>query len=398
LPPQSEARSARSSLPPQSEARAQTSSLPPPVASRPTRSQLPPQPQARPASTVLPPDGPAVGATGPIRTLGALDHSGVLSLATLDDEPAPAPVSDGMLPASMGPAAPRPARPARARNEPLDPFAPPDAATEEPLLQLASDDRPHRASTRASTPPAVADASAQRSTPSQPPAGSSQRATPSQPAGGSAGWSSQPAAGSSQRPASSQPSAGALPGPAPSQPPGESAGWSSQLAGGPSQRPTPSQPAGESAGWSSPAASSSSPAGESWPRAPDAGRSGAGIAAAPVGLAGALATRVPALASPRVRFAAGVALAIALGFLPAQLAAGMRERSAFGAIDARIAAVQATADTPDSYAALDAFRAEQLDAKHRARRGIVVTSLLIWAAAGGALAYAWFRGLPWQRG
>ena len=104
----------------------------------------------------------------------------------------------------------------------------------------------------------------------------------------------------------------------------------------------------------------------------------------------ALEARIPRLASPRVRLATGVALAVVLGFIPAHLVAGMRERSAFGAIDAKIAAVQSTADTPDSYAALDAFRAEQLDAKYGARRSIVVTSLLVWAAAGAALAYGWF--------
>jgi hypothetical protein len=68
----------------------------------------------------------------------------------------------------------------------------------------------------------------------------------------------------------------------------------------------------------------------------------------------------------------------------------MRERSAYGAIDAKIMAVQSTADTPDSYAALDAFRAAQLDAKYSARRSIVETSLLVWAVIGAALAYGWF--------
>jgi hypothetical protein len=100
--------------------------------------------------------------------------------------------------------------------------------------------------------------------------------------------------------------------------------------------------------------------------------------------------RIPVLGSARVRLVAGVALAIALGFVPAHLVAGMRERSAFAAIDAKVAAVQSTADTPDSYAALDGFRAEQLDAKHGARRSIAVTALLVWAAAGAALAYSWF--------
>jgi hypothetical protein len=100
--------------------------------------------------------------------------------------------------------------------------------------------------------------------------------------------------------------------------------------------------------------------------------------------------RLPVLGSARVQLVAGVALAIGFGFVPAHLVGGMRERSAFGAIDAKIAAVQSTADTPDSYAALDAFRAEQLDAKYSARRSIAVTSLLVWAAVGAALALGWF--------
>ena len=90
-------------------------------------------------------------------------------------------------------------------------------------------------------------------------------------------------------------------------------------------------------------------------------------------------------------------LAIVLGFLPAHLVAGMRERSAFAAIDARVVSAQVAADTPDSYAALDGLRAEQLDAKRSARRMIVLTSLMIWAAAGGALAYVWFKRVPWDR-
>jgi hypothetical protein len=107
-------------------------------------------------------------------------------------------------------------------------------------------------------------------------------------------------------------------------------------------------------------------------------------------LAGELVARIPQLASARVRLVAGVALAIAVGFVAAHLVAGMRERRTFGAIDARVIAVQSAADTPDSYAALDAFRAEQLAAKYAARRSIAVTSLMVWAVVGAALAYGWF--------
>jgi hypothetical protein len=103
-----------------------------------------------------------------------------------------------------------------------------------------------------------------------------------------------------------------------------------------------------------------------------------------------LAARHPLLASARARFATGVVLAILVGFLPAHLVAGMRERNAFGAIDRRVVSAQAAADTPERYAALAGFRSDQLDAKRRARRAIMLTSLAIWAASGGVLAGGWF--------
>jgi hypothetical protein len=238
----------------------------------------------------------------------------------------------------MGPAAPRPARPARARNEPLDPFAPPELATEEPLLELADEDR-----------------SARRGPPSE--------SAPPQGPAGSGRWSSQAQA---QRPGSS------------SVPPG--------LGAEPPQRAVPSMPPGAASGLPrDPMALT--PSGLPVPSLSSASDA-APTRARRLGIA--LEARIPQLASARVRLAAGVALAIVLGFIPANLVAGMRERSAFGAIDAKITAVQSTADTPDSYAALDAFRAEQLDAKYGARRSIAVTSLLVWAAIGAALGYGWF--------
>jgi hypothetical protein len=100
-------------------------------------------------------------------------------------------------------------------------------------------------------------------------------------------------------------------------------------------------------------------------------------------------------AAPRARFAAGVALAIVLGFVPADLIASWRERDAFRAIDAHVSEVQAAADAPATYATLDAFRADQLAAKRSARRLSVLTALVVWAAAGGAISYVWFRRVRW---
>jgi hypothetical protein len=325
LPPQPESQSTQSSPSPHAEDLSLTLTLLPHVAGWPPA-----------GSNGSPVEGGAGVATGPIATLGALDRSGALSLATLDDELAPVPSTDGTLPASMGPAAPRPARPARSRNEPVDPFAPPELAADGPRLVLAGDDVAHRGRKQASAPPAIA------SEPALPPGGPLP-ATPASVRGAAAGVPH------SLAPAS----------------PGSPVGVAHSLVPAPSA-PRPPEP----------------------PRISDAPTSALVIAARRLG--SELMARIPVLASARVRLVAGVALAIALGFVPAHLVAGMRERTAFAAIDAKVAVVQSTADTPDSYAALDRFRAEQLDAKYSARRSIAVTSLLVWAAIGAALAYGWF--------
>jgi DNA-binding GntR family transcriptional regulator len=110
-----------------------------------------------------------------------------------------------------------------------------------------------------------------------------------------------------------------------------------------------------------------------------------------------LATQAYVVRSPRARFAAGVLLAIALGFVPAHIVASLREDQAYRPIDTRVIATQAAVDSQASYDALDAFRTQQLDAKRGARNTIALTALLIWAAAGGVVAYVWFRRVPWAR-
>jgi hypothetical protein len=236
-----------------------------------------------------------------------------------------------MMPASMGPAAPRPTQPARSRLEPIDPFAPPEAGVAEPLLDLADDDVAHRARKRASTPPGVADAP-----PAPADASAPRRREPPLP----------PDLAARRASVSKSPDAERLP--------------AIELAAG----------------------GASSTGAAAWASSVAPHPSGGVRAAAP--------------ASPRVRFAAGLALAIVLGYVPADLVAAWRERVEFGAIDEKVAAAQSVADAPDSYAALDAFRAEQLDAKRSARRAIAVIAFAVWAAAGGALVYGWSR-LPWQR-
>jgi len=289
-------------------------------------------------------------------TLGALDRSGALSLATLDDEPASAPASDGTLPASMGPVAARPAKPARSRNEPLDPFAPPELSAAEPLLELAE---PARWPT-----PAMASAAeaARRSSPAIAPTGA---AGPAMTTGAGGSWTP-PLAAAGQAASRGAPATAS---------PTEAARW----------------PATASGSASNLAQRASSPLGAA---GDPADRTADRVARRIAARVGELVSRFPVLArlvdSVRARLAIGVLLAILLGFVPAHLVAGWRQRSAFAAIDGKIMAVQAAAATPDSYDALDAFRAQQLDAKYAARRSIVVTALLIWAAAGAALGYGWF--------
>jgi len=98
------------------------------------------------------------------------------------------------------------------------------------------------------------------------------------------------------------------------------------------------------------------------------------------------------LADIKIRFAAGVVAAILVGFLPATLIASIREHSAFKAIDDSY--VEASIDPTNQNPDLDGTF---LDKKKSARREIAITSMLIWALGGGAIAYVWFRRVPWDR-
>jgi hypothetical protein len=102
------------------------------------------------------------------------------------------------------------------------------------------------------------------------------------------------------------------------------------------------------------------------------------------------------LGEPRVRFAAGVLLAIMLGFVPAHFIAKWREQAASDAIDRKVIAEQQAADTPDVYANLDRFRAGQLARKTSENRNAAIIGFAIWALAGGGIAFAWFKKIPWD--
>jgi len=352
LPPPAP-RAAPSALPAASVPRSSTPALPPaalPRSSTPAlRSAMPSQPPMPSGSglSVGDVDDAASefdefgggGDAGGLGALGALGRGDLLSLEPLDGEPpaargAFAGAGDG-LSASIGPAMSRPSSgAARGGAAPVDRFAPPEQAGEDFAVELAPDDVAHRARKRNSAPPVFApEPPARREAP--------RLVSPSAP----------PLRGS--MPLLQSPTT--LPPPRP----------------GPRAHPTLSPVLGALA----------PPAQVPEPRVARGMRS-------PLYRLGA---------APRARFATGVLLAIVLGFIPAAVIGAVRQRSAFRTIDDRVAAVQAAVDSPQGYEALDAFRADQLEAKRSARRMIVLTSMLLWAAAGGGLAYVWFKRVPWSR-
>jgi hypothetical protein len=407
LPPHVASRPSRPSLPPQFASRPTTSPLPAHLASRPSTSSLPPQPASRPARPSLPPatsdlgladlagPGPGSGPGDETGSLGALDGSGLLSLSSLDGDPAePAGTtsrstsSAAALPASIGPAALRSASPARSTASParptdaLDVFAPPDFADAEAVLELADDELEHRARKRMSTPPVIAAEVAARAS-SNPATSASRSSTPliAEPGVRRSSPSSAPPASSASSPSSPPQRAASPSSPPSSSSPPLSPSPSSPLLVRSSALPAPSSPLLR------PASPSSAPR-------PRNAAADAEHATAPATWSAAQLARV---AAPRARLATGVLLAIVLGFLPAYLVASVGEDRAFRAIDAKVHAVQGAVDSQDSYDALDGFRAEQLRQKRRARQRVALLSMAIWAAAGSGLAYAWFKRVPWNR-
>jgi hypothetical protein len=295
------------------------------------------------------------------------------------------------LPASIGPASPQgAARAERPREEPVDLFAPPDELAGEVAVELAVDELAYRARKRgpeagrgddpparraaAATPMAYELATSRTSTRpgpqmARPPAGAGSTASRTERAA-----HGQPGASSGQRESIDSPGRGDQ----------ASLDRGDQASSGRGE-PSPSGRSDHASSSRGDQASSGS------------GEPGAGATSMGTGAASWLANPMHRLAAPRTRLAVGVVLAIVLGFLPADIISTMRERAMQHEIDGKVLAAQAAADTPDRYAALEAFRAEQLAAKRSQHRTIALTALLIWAAAGGAVGYAWFRVIRWDR-
>ena len=99
--------------------------------------------------------------------------------------------------------------------------------------------------------------------------------------------------------------------------------------------------------------------------------------------------------TPRVRFIAGIALALFLGFVPAHIFASLRESSAYAEIDTSVREAQQDIRDLDEWNQLDQVRTKLLARKESKQLNIAMSGMFIWAAASAGIGYLWFRKLPW---
>ena len=104
--------------------------------------------------------------------------------------------------------------------------------------------------------------------------------------------------------------------------------------------------------------------------------------------------RLGVLSEPRNRFAAGVIVAILLGFVPTHLIATFREHDAYQKIDSKYLTDAASAPDPATWNALDE---PALRDKKSAQRDIALTSLILWALFTAGIGYVWFKRVPWTK-
>lgn len=141
------------------------------------------------------------------------------------------------------------------------------------------------------------------------------------------------------------------------------------------------------------------------PEAPGAGHSTTHSAEAPV----RVSTSRPVARAPgepawktygkdeRVRFIAGVVVAAALGCVPALVTASVRKRSAFADLDGQLERQQSQILTRADWDNLDRVRVSFVERKKSEQQSIALTSLLLWAAVSGGVAFLWFRKIDWDR-
>jgi hypothetical protein len=123
------------------------------------------------------------------------------------------------------------------------------------------------------------------------------------------------------------------------------------------------------------------------------------VTATPAGGVSVVATapsKLGPLGNERVRYIAGIVLAILIGFLPAHFVASSIEKDAFAEIDQKVIHVQQQADSPEMYAMLDKQRADFIDRKESERRNAAIIAFVVWAIAGGGIAFLWFKKIPWD--
>jgi len=99
----------------------------------------------------------------------------------------------------------------------------------------------------------------------------------------------------------------------------------------------------------------------------------------------------------RVRLIAGIAVAAAIGCVPALLTASVRKRSAFADLDGQLERQQSQILTRADWDNLDRVRASFVERKKSEQQSIALTSLLLWAAVSGGVAFVWFRKIDWDR-
>ncbi len=110
-----------------------------------------------------------------------------------------------------------------------------------------------------------------------------------------------------------------------------------------------------------------------------------------------LRARMLLASDARARFAAGVFLAVILGFIPAHVISSMRESAAEAPIVAELREQYAAASDPLEYAGLGEIRQAKLELLGSRQSSIAITGCVLWAALGGGIAWLWFRKIDWAR-
>lgn len=120
--------------------------------------------------------------------------------------------------------------------------------------------------------------------------------------------------------------------------------------------------------------------------------------AAPRPAAGPRGSALGFLRDEGARFVVGVVLVTLLGAIPALLIGSARVHSAFARLDSDLEQRQDKArKNRDDWDQLDRVRASFMTRKRDERQTIAITSILMWAAVSGGLAFVWFRKIDWDR-